>query len=819
MSEVLKYSLHDFEQVDDEYKDYNNRLVQSVSKIGLLLVALVWGSFLLINTLPLKGELTARFRGTPSYKAVASNGLFKVTYEAVRNGTFAPTYQEINWVKSEDQVFNDKGLFITYIDDAYTLKSAFDESFARVLSNGNAFTYKENNYTIEDFSNAPNLVRSIVVTNKVKNWRHSSFGSYYILDVAGNVNFIGDDISLAVWSPDSERIAYVKDNNVYLYTVEDGQVKAVTSDGSEEIFNGRPDWVYEEEIFGNSIALWWSPKGDYISFLKSDESSVETYPINLYKKGDAGQYPETINIKYPKSGNNIPVSSLCFYEVATGTTKQMSFDNDTSIVLEVKWVSDRDFLVKSVDRTSANLSMIIQDVSEDVFTTPRRLNLGSYSSWDPNSYVMRIPKDPKRSRKYDGYVDVTTVNGRDHLVYYSPVRSPTPLLLTNGDWDVTSGPIGFDPDLNRVYFISTKKSSVERHLYYVQLDNPLEVKEVTDTSKDGVYSAKFSAGGRFALLTYLGPNVPYQKLIDLRSNPDDTVTGNVIGETLYYLKENKAVAANLQRYSISYPKFHELDLGEDEHGRKITVNSYECLPPDFDPSLKNHYPVFFYTYGGPGSQTAIKTFSVSFHQVVAARLNAIIVVVDGRGTGFKGDDFSTVIYERLGDYEARDQIAAAKLYAGMPYVDKSKISIWGWSYGGYLTLKTLEKDAGNTFNYGMAVAPVTDWRLYNSIYTERYMNLPQKNPLGYEISKVHNMTALANVTRFLLVHGTADDNVHIQHTLNLIDDLTVAGVRNYDTLFFTDSSHSIKFHNANSVLFDRLLDWMEKAYRGNYLIR
>ncbi|CAI4549902.1 CBM_collapsed_G0025350.mRNA.1.CDS.1 [Saccharomyces cerevisiae] len=206
-----------------------------------------------------------------------------------------------------------------------------------------------------------------------------------------------------------------------------------------------------------------------------------------------------------------------------------------------------------------------------------------------------------------------------------------------------------------------------------------------------------------------------------------------------------------------------------------------------------------------------------FNEVVASQLNAIVVVVDGRGTGFKGQDFRSLVRDRLGDYEARDQISAASLYGSLTFVDPQKISLFGWSYGGYLTLKTLEKDGGKHFKYGMSVAPVTDWRFYDSVYTERYMHTPQENFDGYVESSVHNVTALAQANRFLLMHGTGDDNVHFQNSLKFLDLLDLNGVENYDVHVFPDSDHSIRYHNANVIVFDKLLDWAKRAFDGQFV--
>jgi len=245
------------------------------------------------------------------------------------------------------------------------------------------------------------------------------------------------------------------------------------------------------------------------------------------------------------------------------------------------------------------------------------------------------------------------------------------------------------------------------------------------------------------------------------------------------------------------------------------LNVVERRPPHFNEKKK--YPVLFYLYGGPGSQTVSKTFGVDFQAYVAANLGYIVVTVDGRGTGFIGRKARTIIRGNIGYYEAHDQIEAAKIWAAKKYVDATRLAIWGWSYGGFMALKTLEQDAGETFSYGMAVAPVTDWRFYDSIYTERYMHTPQHNPGGYDNTSISDVDALAKNVRFLIMHGVADDNVHMQNTLTLLDKLDVAGVENYDLHMFPDSDHGIYFHNANRIVYDKLNNWIINAFNGEWL--
>ncbi|EZF30749.1 hypothetical protein H101_05620 [Trichophyton interdigitale H6] len=362
-----------------------------------------------------------------------------------------------------------------------------------------------------------------------------------------------------------------------------------------------------------------------------------------------------------------------------------------------------------------------------------------------------------------------------------------------------SAPSAVDLKNNVVYFVATKESPIDRHVYSVKLDGS-ELRMLKDSDKSAYYDVSFSHGAGYMLLKYQGPKIPWQKLISSPSNADNYVE---------ILEENKKLAKLSNEFAL--PSLHYSTITVD--GFELPV--VERRPPNFDGTKK--YPVLFQLYGGPGSQTVNKKFLVNFQTYVASNLGYIVVTVDGRGTGFNGRKFKCIVRRNLGHYEAHDQIQAAKTWGRKPYVDKTRMAIWGWSYGGFMTLKTLEQDAGETFQYGMAVAPVTNWRYYDSVYTERYMHMPQHNEGGYENASISNATNLSQNTRFLIMHGSADDNVHFQNTLTLLDKLDILGVHNYDMHVFPDSNHGIYFHHAYKMVHQRLSDWLVNAFNGEWV--
>lgn len=822
----------DIERIPERhFKTYRVHLLDRLIKLGILGLLFVWGSVVLIKLVPVKvtpPENNDKDHFNDTYRLpdpyMTEEGLLKISFDYTRNETFVPQIHTLQWLKdgTSKDIGNDKGLYFTSINNTYQIRSVINASYSNILFEGQNITYGNRNFTVEAITASPDLSKLLIKTNCIQNWRHSSFSTYFVfVEEDLSIQHVGDSIALTQWSPNSVNLAYVQDNNIYLYSTKKKQtITQVTNDGNYQIFNGRPDWVYEEEIFEADRTLWWSPNGKYLAFLKIDETEVEEYIIPYFVQDKIDQYPEMKSIKYPKSGTPNPKVELLIYDTENDSVYKSYINHakfyDSILITEVKWMGDNNLIAKVIDRSSNNLEVLSIDLRTQE-TKVVRAESSNGSWWEITRKTMHIPKDVSKGRIHNGYVDLMPVDGYNHLVYFPSITAKKPIILTSGHWEVVSGPIAFDNNLERIYFQATKKSSTERHIYYVNLKEPNQIYEVTDTSKPGVYDITFSSNCAYALLTYEGPEIPFQKIIEVNSDkPDEEVVGNNVGKTIYYLEKNEILKDRLKSFSIPKKTYKELNLSKDDNGNDITVNAIEILPDGFNKSLKNYYPVFFYPYGGPNSQQVIQKFSIGFSEVITSQLNAIVVIVDGRGTGYKGIQFRSLVRGNLGEYEAIDQINAAAFYSEKEYVDSDKIAIFGWSYGGYLTLKTLERDAGKTFKYGLSVAPVTDWRFYDSVYTERYMYTPQENLDGYKKSRVNNVTSIGQVKRFLLMHGTGDDNVHFQHSLVFLDQLNQATIENYDVHIFPDSDHAIKYHNANVIVYDKLLDWTRNAFTERF---
>ncbi|PNY26708.1 dipeptidyl-aminopeptidase B [Tolypocladium capitatum] len=760
-----------------------------------------------------------------------------VTMDQVLGGFWSPRAHSISWITDPD---GQDGLLLEQdavgkdflvVEDVRSNKdpapardAGTELAKSRTLMKTAYFEWNGKSRRPEWLEPSPDLNFVLLGVNKERNWRHSFTATYFILHVpSGAVEPLvqNDDqakVQLANWSPQSDAVSFTMNNNLYIRRVTDRvtgrkDTVQITKDGGPEYFYGIPDWVYEEEVFSGRKATWWSDDGSYLSFLRTNETGVKEFPIQYYLSHPSGNtpaegdeaYPEVRQIKYPKPGSHNPVVDLQFYDVARGDVFSVPVDadfaDDNRIINNVLWAGGN-VLVKETNRVGDHLKVVLVDVgTREAKTVIDNDVAGLDGGWFEISHKMTyIPADAAKGREHDGYVDTIIHDDFEHLAYFTPVDNPKPIMLTSGKWEVEDAPSAVDLANNLVYFVATRESSIQRHVYSVKLDGS-DLTPLTDTSAEGYYAVSFSSGAGYALLSYMGPKIPYQKVI---STPSTAATYDRV------IEDNSDLADRARKHELPVLKYGTLDL---DNG--VAVNYVERRPAHFNPNKQ--YPVLFYQYSGPNSQMVTRRFAVDFQSYVATALGYVVVTVDPRGTGLLGRKHRVAVRSQLGLLEAQDHIAAARHFASLAYVDASRLAIWGWSYGGFAALKTLEQDAGRTFSYGMAVAPVTDWLFYDSVYTERYMRHPRDNPEGYRASAVSNATALGRNKRFLLMHGVADDNVHFQNSLTLLDALDLAGVENYDVHVFPDSDHSISFHSANRIVYDKLNSWLINAFNGEWL--
>ncbi|KAG8626811.1 hypothetical protein KVT40_005756 [Elsinoe batatas] len=752
----------------------------------------------------------------------------KVTLQQILQGEWYPRQHAISWTEGaegEDGLLLQRGgeggrdylviEDVRYMDDA----SATAEK-RKTLMKDPSFSYGNEMITPSEAWPSKDHRHVLIQSHRTKNWRHSSTAKYWIFNVEHQVAEPLDPkhpnarIQLASWSPQSDAVVFTRDNNLFLRKLTDKSPIQITKDGGPDYFYGIPDWVYEEEVFHGASGTWWSGDGKYVAFLRTNETKVPTFPVQYFFSRPSGDfprpgeeaYPDVREIKYPKAGAPMSVVSLLIYDIAKGQQFEVKtdddFPDDDRLITEVVWAgSTGKLLVKETNRESDILKVVLMDASEQKGHVVRTTDVNAIDKgwFEVSETTTFVPKDENNGRPDDGYIDTIIHEGYDHLAYFTPLDNPKPKMLTTGEWEVVDAPSALDLKNNLVYFVSTKEHSTQRHVYSVKLDGT-DLKAITDTSKIGYYGISFSKAAGFALLTYHGPSIPWQKVINTPSSPD---------KIDIHIEDNRELADLASRTELPIEQYQTINIDGYE------LNLVERRPPHFNPKRK--YPVLFMLYNGPGYQEVDRRFTINFQSYVASSLGYIVITLDGRGTGFRGRATRTIIRGNIGYWESHDQIAAAKMWAAKPYVDAERLCIWGWSYGGYLTLKTLEQDAGQTFKYGMAVAPVTDWRFYDAIYTERYMKTPQHNEEGYKNASVSDVAALGKNVRFLVVHGASDDNVHTQNTLALIDKLDMAGVSNYDMQIFPDSDHSIYFHGAHQVVYRKLSDWLVNAFNGEWL--
>ncbi|KAK3706857.1 Dipeptidyl peptidase 4 [Vermiconidia calcicola] len=613
-------------------------------------------------------------------------------------------------------------------------------------------------------------------TNYTKQYRHSYFADYQIFDVeSGEITPLVEDQA--------------------------GDIQYATPN----LFHAVPDWVYEEEIFGDRYTLWFSPDAQFLAFLSFNETGVGTFTIPYYMNDSkiAPPYPRELDLRYPKVGTTNPTVMMTILEIDGFDLTPVpinAFPAEDLVVGEVAWATNaHDSLVYHAYNRVQTLEKIVT-VSVPSGESEVHGERDGSDGWLDNLLSKRYVGTIDGDETY--YLDMSDASGWTHL-YLFPVNGPATdnITLSSGEWEVRSV-LSVDTERQCVYYTSTKGHSTESHVYNVSYAT-LETQALVDDSVAGYWDATFSSAGGFYILSYYGPDVPYQELYSVNaSRPLRTITSN------------SKLVSQVSRYNLPNITYGEVG---PLPGTNYTMNVMTQFPPNFDPPRK--YPVLFTPYGGPGAQEITKTFKApSWNQYISSdpELEYITYTVDNRGTVYKGRAFRATVTEKLGVLEARDQIWAARdLILRYDSVDADHVGMWGWSYGGFLTCKTLEtqgSDAG-PFTLGLITAPATDWRFYDTLYTERYMRTPELNPDGYRMSAVRNVTGFRNVAGgFAIMHGTGDDNVHYQQTAALVDLLIGAGISpaKADWRAFTDSDHSINYNGADLYLYRYLTSYLYK---------
>jgi len=614
-------------------------------------------------------------------------------------------------------------------------------------------------------------------------YRRSSKSFVYLFDVATGkaIKLENEKVLHPSFSPDGTKVAYVKDNNLYVYDIAAGKATAVTTDGKWNfVINGNCDWVYEEE-FEFTRAYEWSPKGNFLAYYRFDESQVKEYNMTMFDNAHNKDY----RYKYPKAGDGNSTVDIYIYDVAKGSKAKAQYEPGDIYIPRIKWSQDDNTLVVYwMNRHQNNLKLLSTNASTGA---------SSLLYEEKNKYYVEINDDWWYLKDGKNYLFTSEMNGFKHLYLYS-LDGKTKTQLTKGNSEVTE--VNAVDEVNkRIYFTMAWPRPMDRNVF------------VTDFAGKKTYP--LTSGEAWHRVEF---NDDYTKFFDYRSdlNTPQTVTLNKI---IFDKKKgiSTAVEKTVNESAKQKTKLAEYGYGKAEfirvpNSKGDTLNGWMLKPAGFDPSKK--YPVLFCNYGGPGSQQVANRFGAvsSWHQLLAQK-GFIVVSVDNTGTGYRGEEFKKKTYLQLGKFEIEDQIDAAKYLGNMPFVDKDNIGHWGWSYGGFMSSLAITK-GNEVFSAAVAVAPVTNWRYYDNIYTERYMRTPQENAKGYDDNSPINFTDRIK-GKYLIIHGTADDNVHFQNATQMITALVKSNI-DFESAYYPNKNHGIGGMTDNTTfhLWSKMTNWI-----------
>ncbi|MBT8316941.1 MAG: S9 family peptidase [Lutibacter sp.] len=627
----------------------------------------------------------------------------------------------------------------------------------------------------ESYSFNNNETKLILGVDTEPIYRRSSLGIFYVYDIASkSLKLIDEDkIQEPTFSPDSKKVAYAKDNNLFIKNLETNEVIQITNDGlKNNIINGICDWVYEEE-FGFVKAFEWSNDSSTIAFLRFDESEVPTYSMDITGKE---LYPTQQVFKYPKAGEKNAVVTLHLFNVDKKSTSKINL-GDYEYIPRIKWTNDANILcATTLNRHQNNLNLYFVNATDASAKIVLNETDKAYVDIQDNLTFLED----------NSFIWTSENDGFNHIYYYDE-QGNLKNQITKGNWEVTKF-YGVNEKTKTIYYQSVEDGSINRTIYSIKL-NGKNKKRLTNAS--GTNSASFSKNFAYFINTFSDANTP----------PIYTLhNGN--GKLLKEVLNNNKLSKQLEGYKLAKKEFFTLKTTTGD------FNAWMLKPTNFD--ANKEYPLFMTQYSGPGSQSVSNSWNGSndyWYQHLANE-GYIIVCVDGRGTGLKGAEFKKVTYKELGKYEVIDQIESAKELGKRSYINQNEIGIWGWSYGGFMSSNCLLK-GNDVFKMAIAVAPVTSWRFYDSIYTERYMQTPQENPSGYDENSPLNYADLLK-GKYLLVHGSGDDNVHVQNTMRFSNALIEAN-KPFDHAVYPDRTHGIyRGKNTRLHLYNKMTSFIKE---------
>jgi dipeptidyl-peptidase-4 len=700
----------------------------------------------------------------------------KITVEAIYTGQFQPKGMvELQSMKNTNQytVLNfdqtSRSLQIDLFDFA-TLKKV-----STLIETKNQNTLSEG---IDSYSFSADEKMILIANNSNSIYRYSFTADYFLYNLeTAALTKILEQVQEPTFSPDGKKIAYVKENNIFIYDIISKTNSQITTDGKKnEIINGLTDWVYEEE-FAFVRAFDWSKNSTQIAYIRFDESLVPEFSMSVFAKD---LYPKVETFKYPKAGEKNSTVSLHLYNVDSKTSKKVDLSpyNDFYIP-RIEWTNDENILsAKILNRHQDHLDLLFVDGA----TATTKVVLTEKDK----SYIDFVDKDNLTFLKDNSFIWTSEKDGFNHIYWYDKSGK---LLnqITKGSWEVTEY-YGIDENTKTIFYQSTENGSINRAVYSIGLNGK---NKKTLSLNLGTNAATFSPNFQYFINSFSSVSQPTIY----------TLNNAKTGKEIQVIENNAALASKLKTYNLPQKEFFVL---KTEKGNEL--NAWILKPKDFDPSKK--YPVLMYQYSGPGSQQVNNDWNNhdDYWFVMLTQQGYIVACVDGRGTGFKGANFKKITYKQLGKYEVEDQIDAAKVLGNYPYIDKSRIGIWGWSYGGFMSSNCILK-GNDIFKMAIAVAPVTNWRFYDSVYTERYMQTPQENPDGYDTNSPINFAEKLK-GKYLLIHGSGDDNVHVQNSMQMMEALIQAN-KQFDSQIYPDKNHGIYGGKTRIQLFNKMTNFIQ----------
>lgn len=614
-----------------------------------------------------------------------------------------------------------------------------------------------------------------------KIYRHSKVGDYYVYDLnSKQLEAIADKkIMVPTFSPDGKKVAYVYENNLYVKDLTSGNTHQITKDGvKNSIINGVTDWVYEEE-FSFVRAFQWNAGSDKIAFIRFDETKVPEFSMDVY---GSGLYPTQQVFKYPKAGEINSTVSLHLFTLDNRSTSEIELGEFEQYYLpRIQWTKDKDLLsITTINRHQNNLMLV-------AFNAESR-ELSMLLNEKDEAYV--DIRDDLTFLHDNSFIWTSERDGFNHLYHYG-ADGILKNKLTSGEWEVTNY-YGYDKKSKKIFYQSTEEGSVNRSVYSIGINGKKKMKL---SQKIGQNSASFSNSFNYLINTHSSATEPTSYTLIKTSN----------AKPLKEILNNNAILDVLAPYDLPDKEFSVLSTANGD------FNMWMMKPKNFDPSKK--YPLLMFQYSGPGSQNVVNRWHNGWRHdywhFMLTQEDFIVVCVDGRGTGFKGRDFKKMTYKELGKYEVEDQIESAKVLGSRPYIDETRIGIWGWSYGGFMSSLAITKGA-DVFQSAIAVAPVTNWRYYDTVYTERYMQTPQENADGYDQNSPVNFVHMLKGD-YLLIHGSGDDNVHVQNSMSMINALIDAN-KQFDYFVYPDRAHGIyKGQNTRYHLFKKMTTFIRES--------